>query len=186
VGTLPILGLGAPLAAYLKFRPAFFPLLGLGAILLVFLGLGVILVMKNPASTKAYVASLTGITILFSFLLVVPKADPCKSVKALCQKAVELSQRERAPIVLCGIGNSHAGEFNFYTKRVPLPLMGKGDRSIKRALEREEKILMITKGRYFRRYQRKYHFKILAQQPCGHRFTLFSNKDFMLKGGTKP
>ena len=119
-----------------------------------------------------------GITLIYSFLFIIPRADVCKSVKPLCEKAVALSVGENAPIVLCGIGNSHAGEFDFYTGRLFLPIVGKGEGSMESLLVREEKVLLITKGRYFRALQEKYRFKPLAQQPCGHRFTLFSNKDF--------
>lgn len=181
LAVLPILAIGAPLVAYVKLKMLFLPLSGLGIILLLFLGLGLPGLKRRPGLVREYITALVGITLLFSFFVVVPRADPCKSVKDVCQKAVELSRRRRAPIVLCGIGNSHAGEFNFYTRRVPLPLMGKGDRSLKKVLVQKEEVLMITKGRYFQRFHQKYLLKPLAQQPCGHRFTLFSNKDF--KGG---
>jgi len=184
LGTLPIMGIGVPLVAYLKLKILLLPLLALGGILLVFTVIGFQWVGKRPLFMKEYLTALVGITLFLSFLFVIPKADPCKSVKTVCQKAVELSQRDKAPLMLFGITTPHAGEFNFYTRIVPLPVLPKGEKSIRKVLDKKEKIYLITKGKYFDHYCKNLRLEPLAQQPCGHRFTLFSNKDF--KGGSKP
>ncbi len=178
LGVLPIVGIGAPLAAYLKLEMLFIPLLGLGCVLLIFTALGLKGMREKPIPIREYITLLMGATLLFSFLLVVPRADPCKSVKTLCKKAVELSRRDKAPLMLFGIKTPHAGEFNFYTRMAPIPVVGKGEENLKRILAKRGKIYLITKGKYFRHYCQKLGIKPLARQPCGHRFTLFSNKDF--------
>ena len=181
--TLPLVAIGAPLAAYLKVRMLFAPLAALGSVLLVFALLGLAVLKKKLLPLREYITVMMVITLLFSFLLVIPRADPCKSVKAVCRKAVELSKRDKAPLMLFGITTPHAGEFNFYTGMAPLPVVRRGERNLQKVLETQDKVYLITKGRYFQRYCKKLELKPLAQQPCGHRFTLFSNKDF--QGGSQ-
>lgn len=175
---LPIVAIGAPLVAYLKLRMLFAPLSALGCVLLAFALLGFQGVRERPLFLKEYITTMMGISLLFSFLFVIPRADPCKSVKAVCQKAVEFSKRDKAPVMLFGIKTPHAGEFNFYTGMAPLPVVRKGEKGLKRILAKSEKAYLLTKGKYFDHYCKKAGLKPLAQQPCGHRFTLFSNKDF--------
>ncbi len=175
---LPIAAIGAPLVTYLKLRMLFTPMLILGCLLLAFALLGFVGMRKKPYLVKEYITAMVVVTLLFSFLFVIPRADPCKSVKAICQKALELSKRDKAPIMLFGITTPHAGEFNFYTGMAPLPVVRRGERNLRKVLEARGKVYFITKGKYFNRYCKKLQLKPLAQQPCGHRFTLFSNKEF--------
>ncbi len=179
LGLLPIIGILSPAIAYMKLRLLFFPLLGIGIILLAFLGAGLTLGrMGKTSHLKGYIISLVGITLIYSFLFIVPRADPCKSVKYLCQEALELSKRDKAPVMLFGIKTPHAGEFNFYTGMAPLPVVRKGEKGLKRILAKSDKAYLLTKGKYFDHYCKKFRLKPLVRQPCGHRFTLFSNKDF--------
>lgn len=178
IALMAIVGVVAPLVAFFELRLLFLPLSGMGIILLLLSMGGLYLMRKGTLNTNGYLIAVVAISLIYSFFVLIPKADPCKSVERVCKKAVELSRREEATLALYGIGNAHAGEFNFYTQMVPLPIIKKGDKSIQRLLTEQERIFLITKGRYFDKLRRRYRFKPLAQQPCGHRFTLFSNKDF--------
>ncbi len=175
---LAVIGAAIPIFFFFKLRLLFKPFLEAGLLILLLSTTPLLLSTKGFSRWKEWTVITLFLSLLFSFLFVIPASDRCKCVKKLCEKAVHISRAEGAPIYLYGIGNSHAGEFNFYTGVVPLTLVDKGDGNIKKLLEKREKVLLITKGRYFDHLERKYHFKPIFQQPCGHRFTLFSNKDF--------
>ena len=117
------------------------------------------------------------VVIIFGFNYVMPFYNPCKSVRKLCNVALNVIEKKKLPLFLVGIGNSHAGEFNFYTGIVPIPILGKKVEDIIKVADKGG--LFITKGRYLKRFEGKLRIKKIYQQPCGHRFTLFFYKDGM-------
>ena len=170
VVALPLAALTA-IAASLRLKFLLVPSVGLVLLCALLAALGLLTIKENPLKMREFIALASSAMLLFSFTFVFPKLDVCKSSKKLCEEAVRLSEENRAPIVLFGITTSHAGEFNFYTKRFPLPVVKR--KEVQKILESKERLYVITKGKYFKRYFAGRSYRPIYQQPCGHRFTLF-------------
>ncbi len=134
------------------------------------LGLATFIFYRRRYTGLWGVSTLLALTLLLALNLWVPLYNPCKSVKEVSLRARKLVDKGHT-LYLYGIGNSHAGGFNFYTGIVPIPLLGRGENM---CVHRGG--VFITKGRYFDRLIKRFNVEKIYQQPCGHRFVLFRCK----------